>query len=62
MLKRVLVYIDIIYNFVIIVTMIEKTCISVRREIRNQLASLGNKDSTFDQIIQMLIEHWRKEN
>lgn len=58
--KRVLVYIVLIYYFRFLVLMIEKTCISVRRDIRNQLAALGNKDSTFDEIIGMLITSWRK--
>lgn len=42
--------------------MIEKICIAVRRDIRKQLAALGNKDSTFDEIIEMLITSWRKNN
>jgi len=40
--------------------MANMTSISIRKEIRNQLAALGNKDSTFDEIIQMLIENWKK--
>lgn len=39
-----------------------KTCISVRKTIRDQLASLGNKDSTFDDIILKLIKKWNDEN
>ena len=39
-----------------------KTCISVSKSLRDQLASLGNKDSTFDDIIQELIKEWRKNN
>lgn len=33
-----------------------KTTITVEKETRNILASLGTKDSTFDQIIQNLIK------
>ena len=39
-----------------------KTCIAVSKSIRDQLASLGNKDSTFDEIIQNLIKKWNDEN
>ena len=34
------------------------TSIAIRMETRNQLASLGTKDSTFDQIIGLLLKHW----
>jgi|Marorgknorr_s2lv_3_1036020.scaffolds.fasta_scaffold18278_3 hypothetical protein len=36
----------------------DKTSISVSKTIRNQLASLGNKDSTFDEIIRELLKQW----
>ena len=39
-----------------------KTSIAVSRKIRDQLASLGSKDSTFDEILQKLIFQWRKTN
>ena len=35
-----------------------KTTISISKVIRDQLVLLGNKDSTFDDIIQMLLEKW----
>jgi len=38
----------------------DKTSIAVSRKIRNQLAAIGNKDSTFDEIIQSLLEKWHK--
>ena len=39
-----------------------KTTIAVSKSIRDQLASIGNKDSTFDEIVQQLIKRWRDEN
>jgi len=39
-----------------------KTTIAISKVIRDQLASLGNKDSTFDVIIQKLIKKWNDEN
>ena len=42
--------------------MTEKTSIAVSKTIRDQLALLGNKDSTFDVIIQQLIKKWNDEN
>ena len=39
-----------------------KTTVTISKEIRNQLASLGNKDSTFDEISQKLIKNWEKNN
>ena len=36
----------------------DKTSIAVSKVIRNKLALLGNKDSTFDDIIQQLIKKW----
>jgi len=40
----------------------ETTTISIRKQTREMLASLGTKDSTFDEIIQKLIESWRNNN
>jgi len=37
-----------------------KTTVTISKEIRNQLASLGNKDSTFDEIIQILLKEWKE--
>jgi len=42
--------------------MTEKTSIAVSKTIRDQLALLGNKDSTFDVIIQQLIKKRNDEN
>lgn len=36
-----------------------KTTIAIRKTIRDQLALIGAKDSTFDDIIQDLIKSWR---
>ena len=36
-----------------------KTSIAISRKIRDQLASLGTKDTTFDEIIQDLIKNWK---
>ena len=38
------------------------TTITIRNETRNQLASIGSKDSTFDDIIQELLRKWNDEN
>ena len=38
--------------------MMSMTSIAIHKETRNQLASLGNKDSTFDEIIQELLKKW----
>lgn len=38
------------------------TSIAIQKETRNQLASLGTKDSTFDEIIQSLLEKWNEKN
>lgn len=38
--------------------MSSKTTIAVGKVIRDQLASLGTKDSTFDEIIQKLLKKW----
>jgi len=40
----------------------DKTSIAISRKIRNQLASLGTKDSTFDEIIQDLIKKIQELN
>ena len=34
----------------------EATCIRVARETRDKLAKLGNKNQTFDQIVNSLLE------
>ena len=39
-----------------------KTTISVSKFIRDQLASIGNKDSTFNEIVKKLIKKWNNEN
>ena len=39
-----------------------KTTIAISKTIRDQLSSIGNKDSTFDTIIQKLIKKWNDEN
>ncbi len=36
----------------------DKTTIVISKQIRNQLAAIGTKDSTFDQIIQDLLAKW----
>ncbi len=36
----------------------DKTSIAISKKIRNQLAAIGTKDSTFDDIIQSLLEKW----
>jgi len=36
----------------------DKTSIAISRKIRNQLAGIGTKDSTFDEIIQKLLKKW----
>ncbi len=36
----------------------EKTSIAISKKIRNQLAAIGTKDSTFDEIIQKLLTKW----
>ena len=38
------------------------TSVANQKETRNQLALLGNKDSTFNDIIQKLIKKWNDEN
>ena len=35
-----------------------KTTISISKIIRDRLASLGTKDSTFDEIIKQLLKQW----
>lgn len=42
--------------------MSNKTSIAILKETRNQLANIGNKDSTFDEIIRELIKKWKEEN
>jgi len=36
-------------------TLSEKTTVDLKRKTRDQLAALGKKDSTFDEIIQELL-------
>ena len=36
----------------------DKTSIAISRKIRNQLAAIGTKDSTFDQLIEKLLAKW----
>lgn len=36
----------------------KKTCISISTETRNKLAVIGDKDSTFDEIVQKLLSKW----
>lgn len=38
--------------------MMAMTSIAIQKETRNQLASLGTKDSTFDEIIRTLLKQW----
>ncbi len=40
----------------------KKTSISVSKETRNELASLGTKDSDFEDIIQVLLKKWYQTN
>ena len=35
-----------------------KTSIAISKKLRNQLASIGTKDSTFDDIIKRLLKKW----
>ncbi len=39
----------------------DKTSIAISRKIRNQLAAIGTKDSTFDEIIQKLLTKWNEK-
>ena len=48
-------FLDIVFS---IITMMTMTSISIKKETRNQLASLGTKDSTFDEIIRTLLKQW----
>jgi hypothetical protein len=43
----------------IIDTMVDTT-ITLKRNTRNEIASLGNKDSTFDEILRNLVKCWRE--
>lgn len=38
-----------------------KTTIAIRKDVRNQLASLGDKGSTYDEIIQKLLSKWNEK-
>ena len=42
--------------------MMTMTSIAIQKETRNQLASLGTKDSTFDEIIRTLLDNWENDN
>ena len=42
--------------------MMVMTSIAIHKETRNQLATIGTKDSTFDDIIQELLKKWNNEN
>ena len=42
--------------------MTNKTSVAIQKETRNQLAAVGSKDSTFDEIIQKLIKSWNEKN
>ena len=53
---------NVISDLMIIFFMDKKTSIAISREHRDILASLGTKDSTFDDIIQELIKNWKAEN
>ena len=35
-----------------------KTTIAITKKIRDQLASLGTKNSTFDDIVKLLLNKW----
>lgn len=48
-------FLDIVFSIVIVMAM---TSIAIKKETRNQLASLGTKDSTFDEIIRTLLKQW----
>ena len=41
-------------------TTITLTTVSIKRHTKNDLAALGHKGSTFDEIIQNLLQEWRK--
>jgi hypothetical protein len=40
----------------------EKTTIALKRQTKEELAKLGKKDQTFDQIIRELLKKWEEEN
>jgi len=42
--------------------MMTMTSIAIKKKTRNQLASIGTKDSTFDDILQKLLQEWRNNN
>jgi len=41
---------------------IEWTTICIKRQTRNELASIGSKDSRFEDILQELLKQWRDKN
>jgi len=40
----------------------ESTTIAIRKETRDQLASIAKKDQSFEKIIQALLQKWNEEN
>ena len=56
-MKRIYLIIPLLLIIVFIGLM--KTTITIQKETRDSLASLGTKDSTFDEIIQNLIDRTR---
>jgi len=42
--------------------MAEDTTVRVKRETRRRLAEVGSKEETFDEIIQRLIDFYKKNN
>jgi len=49
---------NVISDLMTIFFMDKKTSIAILKETRNQLASIGTKDSTFDDIIKRLLKKW----
>ncbi len=44
------------------IILVMKTTVSISKQTRHKLADIGNKDSTFDDIIQKLIQTWEINN
>ncbi len=42
--------------------MTDKTSIAILKETRKQLAEIGSKEETFDEIIRKLLDNWRNDN
>lgn len=38
------------------------TTMQISRQTRDELAKLGSKDETFEDIIKRLVEHWKKSH